>query len=109
MLSGRRCSMPGCMFPVSRSGTGCVRDCALTFRRYRRLHLQKEGTLDLSLQGIWIADREWPSAPSAYHVLPSFPPAVLGWDVAQAQIPAVDFVHKYEHVFAFKCVLTPEI
>ncbi|KAF8999389.1 Alpha/Beta hydrolase protein [Cyathus striatus] len=41
------------------------------------------GTLDLSLQGIWIAD-------------PS-----ISWDVVQEQIPAVDFVHKYEHVFAF--------
>jgi len=41
-----------------------------------------------------------------YHVLPLFHLAVLGWDVAQTQIPAVDFVHKYEHVFAFKCVLT---
>ncbi|KAJ7661534.1 alpha/beta-hydrolase [Mycena polygramma] len=39
--------------------------------------------LDLSLQGIWISD------------------PVLGWDVVQAQIPVVDFVHKYENVFAF--------
>ncbi|KAJ7601105.1 Alpha/Beta hydrolase protein [Mycena floridula] len=39
--------------------------------------------LDLSLQGFWIAD------------------PVLGWDVVQEQIPAVDFVHKYENVFAF--------
>ncbi|KAF9460967.1 alpha/beta-hydrolase [Collybia nuda] len=39
--------------------------------------------LPLSLQGIWIAD------------------PVLGWDVVQEQIPAVAFVHKYEHVFAF--------
>ncbi|KNZ76878.1 Carboxypeptidase cpdS [Termitomyces sp. J132] len=39
--------------------------------------------VDLSLQGIWISD-------------PS-----LSWDVVQEQIPAVDFVHKYEHVFAF--------
>ncbi|KAG6877822.1 hypothetical protein C0993_003606 [Termitomyces sp. T159_Od127] len=39
--------------------------------------------LDLDLQGIWISD-------------PS-----LSWDVVQEQIPAVDFVHKYEHVFAF--------
>ncbi|KAI0301888.1 Alpha/Beta hydrolase protein [Multifurca ochricompacta] len=40
-------------------------------------------TLDLDLQGIWIND------------------PVLGWDVVQSQIPAVGFVHKYEHVFAF--------
>ncbi|KAF7301018.1 Carboxypeptidase [Mycena indigotica] len=39
--------------------------------------------LDLNLQGIWIAD------------------PVLGWDVVQDQIPVVDFVHKYEHVFSF--------
>ncbi|KAF9648151.1 alpha/beta-hydrolase [Thelephora ganbajun] len=44
---------------------------------------KKKAPLDLSLQGIWIAD------------------PVLGWDVVQEQIPAVDFVHKYEHVFAF--------
>ncbi|KAI0002905.1 alpha/beta-hydrolase [Russula compacta] len=40
-------------------------------------------TLDLDLQGIWMND------------------PLIGWDVAQIQIPAVDFVHKYEHVFAF--------
>ncbi|KAJ6579578.1 alpha/beta-hydrolase [Mycena vulgaris] len=39
--------------------------------------------LALSLQGIWIAD------------------PVLGWDVVQTEIPVVDFVHKYENVFAF--------
>lgn len=33
--------------------------------------------------------------------------AVLGWDVVQTQIPAVDFVHKYENVFAFKYVPAP--
>jgi hypothetical protein len=31
--------------------------------------------------------------------------AVIGWSVAQTQIPAVDFVHKYKHVFAFKLVI----
>ena len=31
--------------------------------------------------------------------------AVIGWDVVQGQIPAVDFVHKYENVFAFKSVI----
>ncbi|KAF8876000.1 alpha/beta-hydrolase [Infundibulicybe gibba] len=41
------------------------------------------GTLALDLQGIWIAD-------------PS-----LSFDVVQEQIPAVDFVHKYENVFSF--------
>ncbi|KAK7053792.1 alpha/beta-hydrolase [Favolaschia claudopus] len=39
--------------------------------------------LDLSLQGIWIAD------------------PVLGWDVVQSEIPVVDFVRKYQNVFAF--------
>ena len=38
-------SMPGCMFPVSRTyGLIRVRNSALTLRRYRRLYLQKEGT-----------------------------------------------------------------
>ncbi|KAF9783688.1 alpha/beta-hydrolase [Thelephora terrestris] len=46
-------------------------------------YIYKNAPLDLSLQGIWIAD------------------PVLGWDVVQLQIPAVDFVHKYEEVFAF--------
>ncbi|KAF8470497.1 alpha/beta-hydrolase [Russula ochroleuca] len=40
-------------------------------------------TLDLDLQGFWIND------------------PVIGWEVVQSQIPAVGFVHKYEHVFAF--------
>jgi hypothetical protein len=31
--------------------------------------------------------------------------AVIGWVVAQSEIPAVGFVHKYEHVFAFKSVI----
>ncbi|RDB20370.1 hypothetical protein Hypma_012577 [Hypsizygus marmoreus] len=44
---------------------------------------QHPGTLALDLQGIWIAD-------------PS-----LSWDVVQEQIPAVDFVKRFEHVFAF--------
>ncbi|KAI0771695.1 alpha/beta-hydrolase [Trametes elegans] len=38
--------------------------------------------LNLSMTGIWASD------------------PVLGWDVVQSQIPAVDFVHKYESVFA---------
>ncbi|KIL59167.1 hypothetical protein M378DRAFT_169680 [Amanita muscaria Koide BX008] len=39
--------------------------------------------LDLQLQGIWMAD------------------PLISWDVVQEQIPAVDFVYKYQHVFAF--------
>ncbi|KAI0751809.1 alpha/beta-hydrolase [Daedaleopsis nitida] len=41
------------------------------------------GDLDLSLKGFFVSD------------------PVLGWDVIQEQVPAVNFVHKYEHVFAF--------
>ncbi|TFY76116.1 hypothetical protein EWM64_g7897 [Hericium alpestre] len=44
---------------------------------------ENASSLDLNLQGIWVSD------------------PVLGWDVVQTQIPAVAFVHKYEHVFAF--------
>ncbi|KAH9061995.1 alpha/beta-hydrolase [Lactarius vividus] len=40
-------------------------------------------TLDLDLQGTWIHD------------------PVISWWVVHRQIPAVDFVHKYENVFAF--------
>ena len=29
----------------------------------------------------------------------------MSYEIVQAIIPAVDFVHKYENVFAFKCVL----
>ncbi|KAH0839339.1 Alpha/Beta hydrolase protein [Lanmaoa asiatica] len=39
--------------------------------------------LDLSLQGIWISD------------------PLLSWDVVQEEIPAVDFVHKYQGLFSF--------
>ncbi|KAF8164723.1 alpha/beta-hydrolase [Crassisporium funariophilum] len=41
------------------------------------------GVVDLNLQGMWISD-------------PS-----LSWDVVQENIPAVNFVHKYESVFSF--------
>ncbi|EKM76102.1 hypothetical protein AGABI1DRAFT_45474 [Agaricus bisporus var. burnettii JB137-S8] len=47
--------------------------------------------LELDLQGIWIAD-------------PS-----LSWDVVQEQIPAVNFVHKYEHVFALNQTAMKEL
>ncbi|KAI0368444.1 alpha/beta-hydrolase [Pilatotrama ljubarskyi] len=39
--------------------------------------------LDLKMTGFWVSD------------------PVLGWDVVQTQIPAVDFVHKYQGVFSF--------
>ncbi|KAK2467440.1 hypothetical protein APHAL10511_000675 [Amanita phalloides] len=38
--------------------------------------------LDLKLQGIWMAD------------------PLISWSVVQAQIPALDFVKKYDHVFS---------
>ena len=60
--------------------------------------------LDIDLQGIWIADRKsffWISIPSLRYILPSTI-ALLTWPVVQEQIPAVNFVHKYENVFSFK-------
>jgi hypothetical protein len=30
---------------------------------------------------------------------------VISWNVVQSEIPAVSFVHKYEHVFALKSVI----
>ena len=38
-------------------------------------------------------------------LIPRLNKAVIGWTVVQSQIPAVGFVHKYEHVFAFKSVI----
>ncbi|PFH45326.1 hypothetical protein AMATHDRAFT_71834 [Amanita thiersii Skay4041] len=49
------------------------------------------GVIDLDLQGTWTAD-------------PS-----LSWDVVQEQIPAVDFVHKYENVFALNQTFMAEL
>ncbi|KAJ3773603.1 alpha/beta-hydrolase [Lentinula raphanica] len=43
---------------------------------------ENPGIVDLNLKGIWVSD------------------PVLGWDVVQEQIPAVDFVHKYQNVFS---------
>ncbi|KAI0045431.1 alpha/beta-hydrolase [Auriscalpium vulgare] len=51
--------------------------------------------LDWDLQGIWVSDE--------------FLAAVLGWDVVQSQIPAIAFVHKYEHVFAFNQTLMAQL
>ncbi|KAH9928842.1 Alpha/Beta hydrolase protein [Fomitopsis serialis] len=39
--------------------------------------------LDLNMTGFWISD------------------PVISWNVVQADIPAMDFVHKYQNVFAF--------
>ncbi|KAF9530918.1 alpha/beta-hydrolase [Crepidotus variabilis] len=47
--------------------------------------------LSLKLQGIWIAD-------------PS-----LSYDIIQEQVPAVDFVRKYENVFSFNQTFTAQI
>ncbi|KAJ3551296.1 hypothetical protein NM688_g4786 [Phlebia brevispora] len=38
--------------------------------------------LDLEMKGFWISD------------------PVIGWDVIQSELPAVNFVHKYENVFS---------
>ncbi|EPS94281.1 hypothetical protein FOMPIDRAFT_1055219 [Fomitopsis schrenkii] len=55
-----------------------------TYVPYIANHIyENPGALDLALKGFWISD-------------PS-----LSWDVVQEQIPAVSFVHKYRHVFAF--------
>ncbi|KAF8520019.1 Alpha/Beta hydrolase protein [Hysterangium stoloniferum] len=55
-----------------------------TYVPYIANHIfENPGIVDLDLQGIWISD-------------PS-----LSWDVVQEQIPAVNFVNKYENVFAF--------
>ena len=63
--------------------------------------------LDLNLQGIWIADRKniflinsWFVTEISFHSTI----ASLSWTVVQEQIPAVNFVHKYENVFSFKYV-----
>lgn len=63
--------------------------------------------LNLTMTGFWVSDRTYHSQPCVVtlpHVVRCL--AVLGWDVVQTQIPAVDFVHKYESVFSFKYVST---
>ena len=62
-------------------------------------------TLDLDLRGIWINDRELLLRQFGVRLTFGLNTAVIGWDVVQEEIPAVDFVHKYEHVFAFKSVI----
>ncbi|THH29556.1 hypothetical protein EUX98_g4633 [Antrodiella citrinella] len=55
-----------------------------TYVPYIANHIfENPSELDLNLKGFWISD-------------PS-----LSFDIVQEQIPAVNFVHKYEHVFAF--------
>lgn len=61
------------------------------------------GELDLNLKGIWISDRkshltlhQSQSSQSATYL------ASLGWDVIQEDMPAVNFVHKYDSVFNLK-------
>jgi len=62
-------------------------------------------TLDLDLQGIWMNDRELLLRfYLEVRLTLGLNTALIGWPVVQEQIPAVDFVHKYEHVFAFKSV-----
>ena len=94
-------STPGCMFHVGR-GSVCVRNCAdlsqtlpiiFTKRRLLLIYRFKEFGSP-TVGGLFTCIPP--------EILPSFPLAVLGWWVAQNQIPAFDFVRKYEHVFAFK-------
>ncbi|KAL1747782.1 Alpha/Beta hydrolase protein [Schizophyllum fasciatum] len=47
--------------------------------------------LKLALKGVWIGD------------------PVLGWDIVQTDIPAMNFVHKYEGVFSFSKNLLAEL
>ena len=61
-------------------------------------------TLDLDLQGIWINDGELFNALLLVLLILNLNIGVIDWIVAQSEIPAVHFVHKYEHVFAFKSV-----
>jgi hypothetical protein len=64
--------------------------------------------LDLNLQGIWISDRECELPVSSQFTNQlTVATASLSWNVVQEQIPAVNFVNKYKHVFAFKFVLLP--
>jgi carboxypeptidase D len=60
--------------------------------------------LDLNLQGIWISDRMSYNYYRRVRTCLYRSVAVLSWDVVQKQIPAADFVHKYENVFALSCV-----
>jgi hypothetical protein len=62
--------------------------------------------LDLNLKGFWISDREHVSLTLKVSFLSSTTKASISFDVVQEQIPAVNFVHKYESVFSFK--LSPE-
>ncbi|PSR83149.1 hypothetical protein PHLCEN_2v5798 [Hermanssonia centrifuga] len=47
--------------------------------------------LDLVLKGFWISD------------------PVIGWDVIQSELPAVNFVHKYENVFSLNQTFMAQI
>ena len=62
--------------------------------------------LDLDLQGFWISDRTFVISLNCQSFMGyaelNYYLASISWDVVQEQIPAVDFVHRYENVFAFK-------
>jgi carboxypeptidase D len=60
--------------------------------------------LDLNLQGMWISDRKDHSHHNLILSIDREITASLSWNVVQEEIPAVNFVHKYENVFSFKCV-----
>jgi len=106
-LCVRQWPLNGCVLPVYLPCTSCTA-CFRTLSRHGAVDIanfiyQHPTLLDLQLQGIWLADRE-----SHLVVKPDSealtlnPLAVIGWDVEAMQIPAVNLVHKYEHVFSFK-------
>ena len=63
--------------------------------------------LDWNLKGFWINNRMRPRLhrQSRLYSDRSHDLAEISDFVVQMEIPAVDFMHKYENVFAFKCVL----
>lgn len=65
-----------------------------------------QADLALNLTGFWVSDREpFNFLTEAAHVITlpiPFSLASLSWDVVQEQVPAVNFVHKYENIFNFK-------
>ncbi|KAG8806089.1 hypothetical protein FRC17_005184 [Serendipita sp. 399] len=99
-------SMQECMSPVGPAGS--TADPSLTIVDLADYIYSHPRALDLKLKGIWIADRAYYEIGSPLLSLRS-PLAVLGWDVVQNQIPAVNFVHKYENVFAFNQTFMKEL
>lgn len=67
---------------------------------------ENPGALDLNTKGFWISDRRCKAAQSdmASSDLTSRA-ASIGWDVIQEEMPAVNFVKKYQDVFSLKYAL----